>query len=229
MRLTSRPLGPDINAAEMLSLSCQASGGTGVYSYQWSSSCMGGCFLSGRNVITPTITRDAARSADSGFYTCTVTDNAGNNGSDSTEIEVTGIFLFYFNNLPFKQSTNTGAGLYVNGIGNVLNNSILDINSGGRIPQLLCLSGSNMSVVGEWVGPDGTNLVAVQNDPFNIIFGESSNPGQFMVETPVTNPPITATHEGVYTCIIPDENDVSQYLHIGIYLTTSKLYHTHKL
>ena len=88
--IVSTPLGPDINAAESFSLTCQASGGTGLYNYQWLSNCTGNCFLNNINPITQTITRDALRSTDSGIYTCTVTDNAGNNGSDSTQIQVVG-------------------------------------------------------------------------------------------------------------------------------------------
>ncbi len=91
VNLVTRPLGPEITAAEVLSISCQASGGTGTYNYQWSSTCTGNCFLNSRNVITQTITRDAVRSADSGLYTCTVTDNAGNNGTNSTEIQIIGM------------------------------------------------------------------------------------------------------------------------------------------
>lgn len=37
------------------------------------------------------VARDAARSADSGLYSCTVTDNAGNNGTNSTQVEVVGM------------------------------------------------------------------------------------------------------------------------------------------
>ncbi len=91
--IISRPMGPEVNAAESLSLRCQGSGGTGVYDYQWSSTCTGDCFLSNGNVITQTVTREAVRSADSGIYTCTVTDHAGNNGSNSTEVEVTGTII----------------------------------------------------------------------------------------------------------------------------------------
>ena len=93
--LVSRPMGPDIIAGESLSITCQASRGTGTYRYEWSSTCTGNCLLNNRNVITPTITRDAVRSADSGLYTCTVTDNAGNNGTNSTEIQVTGKLIFH--------------------------------------------------------------------------------------------------------------------------------------
>ena len=94
VNLVSRPSGLDINAAESLSLTCQASGGTGAYSYRWSSNCTGNCFLSSGNVVTQTVTRDPVRSADSGFYTCRVTDNAGNNGSNSTQIQVIGTYAY---------------------------------------------------------------------------------------------------------------------------------------
>lgn len=88
--LVSRPMGPNITAAESLSITCQASGGTGTYSYQWSSTCTGNCVLNNRNMATPTLSRGVARAADSGIYTCAVSDNAGNNGTNSTQILVTG-------------------------------------------------------------------------------------------------------------------------------------------
>ena len=83
-------MGPEVNAAASLSLTCQASGGTGTYNYQWLSTCSGNCFLNNGNFISSTLARDAVRSADSGIYTCTVTDNAGNNGTNFTEIQVVG-------------------------------------------------------------------------------------------------------------------------------------------
>ena len=107
----------------------------------------------------------------------------------------------------------------MSGIGRIVNDSLLEANSGGRISQLHCLSGSNMSLVGEWISPEGRDLAAVANDPFDVIFGD---PGQLLIETPLLNPPITAAHEGVYTCIIPDENGQDEYIHIGIYLSASK-------
>ena len=116
----------------------------------------------------------------------------------------------------------TGAGFYVGGgVGRIFNNSILETSSDGRIPQLLCLSGSSGYAVGQWIAPDGTILTTIQNDPFDVIFGDNNNPGQMMIETSITNPSIMATHEGVYTCMIPNENDDIEYLRIGIYLSGS--------
>lgn len=75
-----------------------------------------------------------------------------------------------------------------------------------------------MSSVGQWVGPDQRDLTATPNDPFDVIIGDSNNPGELIIETPITNPAITEVHDGVYTCMIPDDNDETQYLRIGIYL-----------
>ena len=97
--IVSRPEGPEILAADSASLSCQAIGGSGIYSYQWSSTCSGNCFLSSSNMASQTITRVAARSTDSGLYMCTVNDNAGNSGSNSTEIQIIGTTVSLANDL----------------------------------------------------------------------------------------------------------------------------------
>ncbi len=90
MQLLSTPVGPEINAAEVFTLSCMASGGTGVYSYLWNSTCTGNCFLTMANQASSILVRDAARSSDSGTYMCSVTDNAENAGVNTTILQVTG-------------------------------------------------------------------------------------------------------------------------------------------
>lgn len=214
---------PEVRAAEPLSLSCQASGGTGIFSYQWSSTCVGNCMLSANNMAAQFITRDAARSADSGVYTCTVTDHAGNNGSSSIDVQVVGRgYRKNFFCLVLFSISGVGAGLFVNGIGTMYNNSILEVSSEGRIPQLYCLSGFNATVEGDWISPGGTDLVAVVNDPFDVIIEGSEDPGQLLIETQLSNPHITSEDEGVYTCVIPNEDGDSEYLHIGLYHSASK-------
>lgn len=90
MSIVTVPNGPEIRAAESVAFTCQASGGTGIYSYLWSSTCTGSCFLNNKNRNSHMVYRDALRSVDSGIYSCSVTDNAGNLGSNSTEIVVVG-------------------------------------------------------------------------------------------------------------------------------------------
>ena len=91
--LTSNLGGSEVTAAELFVLKCIAARGTGVYSYQWTSTCDDGCVLKSGIQVTSMITRIAARSADSGIYTCTVIDNAGNNGTNAIEVQVTGMRL----------------------------------------------------------------------------------------------------------------------------------------
>jgi len=93
--VTRNPVGPEINAAQSFVLSCSAGGGTGVYTYQWVSTCSGGCVLNTGNQASAMLIRNSARSADSGTYTCTVSDNAGNIGSNSSSIQVAGKPLFH--------------------------------------------------------------------------------------------------------------------------------------
>ena len=90
VNIVSEPEGPEIRAAESVTFICHVTGGTGMYSYLWSSTCTGNCFLNSNNQMSQMITRDALRSVDSGVYTCSITDNAGNSGSNSTEVEVIG-------------------------------------------------------------------------------------------------------------------------------------------
>ena len=118
--------------------------------------------------------------------------------------------------------SHIGAGLYSISDGvSIANNSILEANSEGRLPQLLCLSSSNMSAVGDWISPEGRSLITTQNDPFDVIFGDDSNPGQLVIETPPGNPSIGTAHEGVYSCAIPKNSGETEHLHIGIYLPGS--------
>ena len=76
-------------ASSSINLTCVVSG---VFhpplSYQWTSTCMGDCFvLLGR---TPTLTESSLHSIDSGNHTCSVTDALGNSGMATTEIRITG-------------------------------------------------------------------------------------------------------------------------------------------
>ena len=80
-----------ITAAQSLSINCEVFGGTGVYSYQWSSNCTGSCFITGQ--VSAEVMTNAARSSDSGVHSCTVSDDAGNSGSGSTVISVEGKYI----------------------------------------------------------------------------------------------------------------------------------------
>ena len=79
----------DYRAASEVTLTCQATGGSGTILYQWSSTCSGptsNCFVPGQTAQT--INRGTLRSTDSGNHTCTV--SGGLTGSATIEMNVVG-------------------------------------------------------------------------------------------------------------------------------------------
>ena len=105
------------------------------------------------------------------------------------------------------------------GTGLIQNNSAIIANSDtGRIEGLQCVSGSTTPRVGSWIAPNGENINARADDVFNVTLGGEEDPGYMRVEL-VAGKNLTAMDEGVYTCVIPDENEEEQYLHVGIFLS----------
>ena len=98
--------GVEQNVAESLTLTCQAEGGTGIYSYQWSSDCTGDCFVTSQD--TQTIAQDALHSTDSGNHTCTVTDSAGNAGSVTIQIQTGGTSARIYSEIQLKVTVFCG-------------------------------------------------------------------------------------------------------------------------
>ena len=95
-------LGPNqYRAASQLTLSCQATGNTGELFYFWTSTCTGGCAVSGtvsgQNVTVSNRggVDNFLRSDDAGTYTCTAADRDENVGTASTDVDVVGkLFIF---------------------------------------------------------------------------------------------------------------------------------------
>ena len=81
----------------------------------------------------------------------------------------------------------------------------------GNSQQLQCVSASATVRMVQFVAPNGTDI---SNDSSTVTFGDANDPGFLSVQ--LTSSSINA-HQGVYTCIIPDEDGVVQYLHVGIY------------
>lgn len=96
------------------------------------------------------------------------------------------------------------------------NNSIIRMSASGRFNQLQCISGSRMAGVGQWIAPDGNNISDDTNDLLNITIGGVDDPGLISMEIK-DGATFTLDDEGVYTCIIPDENGDMQYLFVGLY------------
>ena len=83
------PPGVIQQASSSINLTCVVSGDSSPpYSYQWTSTCTGNCFVLQDN--SPTLTQLSLHSIDAGNHTCHVTDTLGNSGTATTEIVVTG-------------------------------------------------------------------------------------------------------------------------------------------
>ena len=83
------PPGVTQQASSSINLTCVVSGDSSPpYSYQWTSTCTGNCFVLQDD--SPTLTQLSLHSIDAGNHTCHVTDTLGNSGTATTEIVVTG-------------------------------------------------------------------------------------------------------------------------------------------
>ena len=84
---------PNYRPASSVSLRCVAAGVTGLTSFRWSSTCSS-CFASSASTSTysssHTISESFLRVRDAGVHTCTVTDEDGNSGNDTTTMNIVG-------------------------------------------------------------------------------------------------------------------------------------------
>ncbi len=102
-----------------------------------------------------------------------------------------------------------GVALFLEGTGMVQNNSIIQPVMAN---QLQCISASKSANVGQFVAPNGNDIT---NNSSIVTVGNSRSPGFISLELNSTS--FTRNNQGVYSCIIPDENGIQQFLHVGIY------------
>ena len=93
----------------------------------------------------------------------------------------------------------------------------LDVNNDGVSDALWCQSANNGSNIGLWYYPNGTQVPL-----FNGSFDDSSAPRpifskRFTGQIALARKDGLSGYEGLYTCIILDENGVNQTLVVGIY------------
>ena len=88
-------------AASQLTLSCQATGATGILTYMWTSNCTGGCAISGTvsgqnvSVSDRGTLFNFLRPDDAEMYTCAASDDNANMGSDSTDVDIVGKLIYF--------------------------------------------------------------------------------------------------------------------------------------
>ena len=110
-----------------------------------------------------------------------------------------------------------GVALYLDGAGLVQNNSIIRASVTGRLPQLQCISGSSAADIGQWIAPNGGEIDVGPSGSFTIVTGDADDPGFTSIELK-DGVSLATRDQGVYSCIIPDENGNVHYLYVGLYL-----------
>ena len=97
----------------------------------------------------------------------------------------------------------------------------IDLNHDGTTDALWCQCANNGSDIGVWYYPNGTQVPL-----FTGAFDDSSVPSplfskRFNGQIALARRAGLASFEGLYTCIIPDENGVNQTLVVGVYTTSA--------
>ena len=73
-----------------------------------------------------------------------------------------------------------------------------------------------MAGIGQWISPGGVDLTNATNDPFDINIGGGQDPASLLIQQR-NGHVLTRSFEGVYTCIMPDEDGLQTFLRVGIY------------
>ena len=96
----------------------------------------------------------------------------------------------------------------------VLPNNYLIISDVTGIVNLDCVSASTSPNVGRWLDPSGVDITNSNNDPFDVVVGNSNDPGHLSI---TSGSSITSDSQGVYTCVLPNTDGEDTYLNVGIY------------
>ena len=70
--------------------------------------------------------------------------------------------------------------------------------------------------MGRWIAPHGQDITHNTTDIFDVSVGGQNNPGNINISLEAGQS-LGSSHQGVYTCIIPDEGGVERIFYVGIY------------
>ena len=72
--------------------------------------------------------------------------------------------------------------------------------------------------MGRWIGPHGRDITHNTTDIFDISVGGQNNPGSINISLEAGQH-LGSSYQGVYACIIPDDEEVEHIFYVGIYPT----------
>ena len=108
-----------------------------------------------------------------------------------------------------------GVGLFVND-NPASNISAVLADGNNQIGTVYCSSGSQTNGIGQWFAPNGAEITQNSGGSFTVVRGGGNFPSYIGLQLK-TGRSFSVLDEGVYTCVIPDENGVRQTLHVGLY------------
>ena len=109
-----------------------------------------------------------------------------------------------------------GTGLSSAASGLLNNNTIIVADSNGVIDDLHCSSDTTTANVGHWISSNGVDVTSSAIYPFEVTVGDEQDPGSLLIHQR-NGHIVTRSFQGVYTCLIRDQNQVQQYIYVGIY------------
>ncbi len=98
----------------------------------------------------------------------------------------------------------------------VPNNTALVADVNNQIGTIFCSSGSRVTNIGHWLAPNQTEITESSSGSFTAIRGGGNFPSYIALQLK-SGSSIAEEDQGVYTCIIQDEDGVQQILYVGIY------------
>lgn len=109
---------------------------------------------------------------------------------------------------------NAGVGVFAND-NMASNNSILLADRNNQIGTVYCSSGNRSNGIGQWFAPNGAALPQ-SGSTLSVVRGGGSYPSYVGLQLRA-NQSLTVSDEGIYTCVIPDENGIQKTVHVGLY------------
>ncbi len=95
-------------------------------------------------------------------------------------------------------------------------NAAFTADSSGQISSIACHSAARGTILSQWVGPSGTDITFDLTDEFAIEFHTGSYPSYSSFKLN-DGESFASDNQGVYSCIVADENGLEHMLNIGVY------------
>ena len=109
-----------------------------------------------------------------------------------------------------------GVGIFANN-NPVSNNTAVLADKNNQTGVIYCNSGSKVTGIGQWFSPNGVEITQSSGGAFTVVRGGGNIPSFIGLQLRA-GWTFSESNEGIYTCLIPDENGIQQVLQIGLYL-----------